>query len=276
MLMPMDYLFSKGQNLNFWPRLGRLVGTKNEPFIIAIFFGKEDPETPVLLNEFAAEVRHLENNGYNYNGVNYEFSIRYYICDAPARAKMKCIIEHGGYFACEKCEVEGEWIDNRMTYVDLEQPLRTDESFSNRAQEDHHNGRSPLDNTHWRPVSLFRLGKLHLVDLGAYKRLLCAWMKWNGPFKLTVPEIQVISEAMEALVPSFPSDFNRKPRTLLEISRYAGTEFRRSLLYDGVLVFRDHLHENVYKNFLLLHSAMYILCSPEHYQNKNALAHALL
>lgn len=33
-------------------------------------------------------------------------------------------------------------------------------------------------------------------------------------------------------------------------------------LYDGILVFKRYLHKNVYKHFLLLHSAFYILSSP--------------
>jgi len=58
------------------------------------------------------EVDHLLRNGYTSNNIIYKFSIRHYILDAPARAKVKYCIEHGGYYACEKCEVVGEWIES--------------------------------------------------------------------------------------------------------------------------------------------------------------------
>ena len=149
-------LFKKSK-WKFWPIQGKLVGTKNQPSIIGIYFGKEDPGNNDLLAEYAHEVRHLQDNGFTFAGVNYNFEVQNYICDAPARAKAKCVIEHGGYFACEKCKVEGEWICNRMTYCDLDAPLRTDESFINQDQPEHHTGVSMLQVSHWHPVSRLRL-----------------------------------------------------------------------------------------------------------------------
>lgn len=43
-----------------------------------------------------------------------------------------------------------------------------------------------------------------------------------------------------------------------EGNRFKGHELRRILLYDGLIVFK-HLHENIFKSFLLLHCAIYIL-----------------
>jgi len=59
-----------------------------------------------------------------------------------------------------------------------------------------------------------------------------------------------------------PQDFNRKPRNFNELHYYKATEFRRLLLYDGIVVLKDHLNENIYKHFLLLHCAIFILSSP--------------
>lgn len=107
----------------------KLVRIKNEPFIIILFKGRVDPSVRDFLKSFVKEVDHLLRNGYTNNDIAYKFSIRHYILDAPARAKIKCCIEHRGYCACEKCEVVGEWIDHCMTYVELDETLRTDESF---------------------------------------------------------------------------------------------------------------------------------------------------
>ncbi|XP_072755714.1 uncharacterized protein [Anoplolepis gracilipes] len=120
---------SKSSKQKFWPILGKLIGCKNEPFIIAIHYGNNNPEIDEFLIDFVLETQNLLDNGYIYDGQVYQFVIRHYICDAPARALLKGIIEHGGRYACEKCTVIGEWIQNRMTYLELDQPLRTDESF---------------------------------------------------------------------------------------------------------------------------------------------------
>lgn len=173
----------KSSSKKFWPILGKLVRLKNEPFIIAIFKGNKDPVMDDLLNDFVTEVTDLNRNGYVRNGTSYRFSIRHYILDAPARSKVKCCIEHGGYCACEKCEIVGEYIDNRITYLQLDEVLRTDQSFFNQEQPYHHIGRSRLEVIGL--VSQFRLDGLHLVHLGVFKRLILAWKKWNGPGMVT-------------------------------------------------------------------------------------------
>ncbi|XP_024878933.1 uncharacterized protein LOC112459164 isoform X2 [Temnothorax curvispinosus] len=241
----------KSSPIRFWPILGRLVRTKNEPFIIALFKGRIDPSVKDFLKPFVKEVAHLLQNGYTNNDIAYKFSIRHYILDAPARAKVKCCIEHGGYCACEKCQVVGEWIDHRMTYIKLDETLRTDESFRDQEQPYHHLDRSPLLDIEALLVSQFRLDALHLIDLA-------------------------ISHKLEMLKDSCPSDFNRPPRSFQDFTYMKGTEYRRLLLYDGVLVFRDYLDENVYKLFLLLHSAIYILRSPVFVRNLCGYADQLL
>lgn len=109
----------------FWPILGYLVGTENEPFIIALYLGKQDPKNSAeFLYDFVNEVENLLENGYIYNGVTYQFEVRNYILDAPARSLVKCTIGHSGYASCEKCTVVGQHVDGRRTYVQLDEPLR--------------------------------------------------------------------------------------------------------------------------------------------------------
>lgn len=59
---------------------------------------------------------------------------------------MKCIKGHTGYYGCDKCEEEGEWRDYRMLFLNENAPLRTDEKFLLRHNEDHHLNDSPLEN----------------------------------------------------------------------------------------------------------------------------------
>lgn len=72
----------------------------------------------------------------------YSFVIRNFILDASARSLVKCCIGHGGSY--EKCTVIGETVHSRRVYLELNEPLRTDESFKNREQSLHHCGQSPL------------------------------------------------------------------------------------------------------------------------------------
>ncbi|XP_036144320.1 uncharacterized protein LOC118646124 [Monomorium pharaonis] len=197
--------------LIFLDNLRKYSVIQKEPFIIAIFKEKVDPSVEDFLEPFVREVSHLLQNGYTINNIAYKFSIRHYILDAPARAKVKCI-EHGGYCACKKCEIVGEWIDNRVTYVELDKPLRTDESFRNQEQPYHHQGHSPLLNIEAQLVSQFRLDGLHLIDLGVFKRFLLALRKWNGPWKLHHNTVAAISRELEMLRDLCPSDFNRLPK----------------------------------------------------------------
>ncbi|KMQ87123.1 hypothetical protein RF55_13687 [Lasius niger] len=78
-------------------------------------------------------------------------------------------------------------------------------------------------------VTQFRLDPFHLVSLGAFKRLLSVWTIWNGGWKLHWTAVDAISGLLDLLSPTCPSDFT---------------------------------HINVYRNFLLLFVALYILGSP--------------
>lgn len=61
------------------------------------------------------------------------------------------------------------------TYVDLHDPLRTDESFENQIQHRRHKGISPLLQLNTKIISQFRLEPMHLVYEGVFKRVLEAW-----------------------------------------------------------------------------------------------------
>lgn len=104
---------------------------------------------------------------------------------------------------------------------------------------------------------------MHLTWQGVWKRLLKAWILWNGPWQLKMNAVREISAILENdLSQTCPQDFVRRPRPSTEWNLYKATELRRMCLYDDILVFKRYLHENVYKHFLLLHSALYILSSP--------------
>jgi len=267
---------SKSPPKKFFPTLGFLVGTCNDPFIISIFYGAKDPNIDEYLSPYVEEVEQLSARGLEFEGKRYQVVIRNYILDAVAREQIKCIKAHSGYNACEKCIVEGEWIANRLTFVDLDAPLRTDLSFRLKEHPEHHRGTSPLERIGTGMISQFRLDGIHLLYGGVVKRLIEFWLFVPGPWKLYHEVVAIISEVFLFLKNSCPLDFNRKPNSLTFFKTFKCTEFRRIILYDGIVAFKDIIDDNIYKHFLLLHCAVVIMCSPIFVHSKLELAKQLL
>lgn len=114
-------------------------------------------------------------------------------------------------------------------------------------------------------VSKFRLDPMHLLFEGAFKRwvlYLCGYQAITYGKISRLTHLSLCSDIID-IAPWIPIEFNRRPRSLYYQAKFKATEWRRLLLYDGVRIFRYSLHENTYKNFLLIHSASYILSSPE-------------
>lgn len=63
-----------------------------------------------------------------------------------------------------------------------------------------------------------------------------------------------------------PTEIHRAVRTLKDVRRWKGTEFRTVLLYVGMVVFKKFLPADIFNHFLLL-SASVIICSTDAYQN---------
>ncbi|CAM4487369.1 unnamed protein product [Leuciscus chuanchicus] len=139
----------------------------------------QDRSSAVLsqyLEDFIAEVNELAN-GFEFEGVRLTLHLSSMVCDAPARAFLKNVKGHTGYHGCEKCTEDGVYLENRMTFPRSDLPRRTNESFRNKTDSDHHRGISPLEETSLDMVSGFPLDYMHLVCLGVMRRLLHLWLK---------------------------------------------------------------------------------------------------
>ena len=79
---------------------------QSEVFVVALYYGKKKPE-PVddFLKDFLGEWAVIKSNGLDVNGKLYNFTIKAFMCDAPARALLKGIIYHTGYYSCERYDV---------------------------------------------------------------------------------------------------------------------------------------------------------------------------
>lgn len=177
------------------------------PMTIAVWCGTTKP---TVLNDylgpFVRELNHLLVNPVSIINHTIIVRIRCFICDTPARAYMKGILNsigfhikrlfdsnkretsfgilgivgHNSYQGCQKCMAEGVYFRSlhkmafpRIAETDREREmeLRTDERFRNRFQSQHHKEYSILEEL---PIDMVRdfiiSDALHLFDLGIVKR----------------------------------------------------------------------------------------------------------
>ena len=189
------------------------------------------------------------------------FKVACFVCDAPARQFLKVITSHNGYSGCERCQQVGEYESGTVIFPELNCSPRSDENFLVQNDSDHHKGVSPLikSTISIGLVSQFVLDPMHLVYLGVMRKLLNLWLK--GPLNVRIGSHKknCISAKLVNSSKFMPSEFNRKPRSLDDLDRFKATELRSFLLYTGPVVLRNNIDINVYKNFLLLSSAINLL-----------------
>jgi len=123
-------------------------------------------------------LRKSGSSGIEINGIHYNFRVSCLIADAPARSFVKGCKNHNAYHSCERCVDEGEW-DRRVFYSNKPSLLRTDESFRNKIDCDHHIYESPLEGIQLGLVGQVVLDYMHCICLGVMKKLLFIWL--GGP-----------------------------------------------------------------------------------------------
>ena len=248
----------KSTNDQFWPILCRF--NDLDVFVVGLFYGKTKP-APVeeYLHDFLNELDKLKDNGILYDKRKITVQVKCFCCDAPARCFLKCIIGHTGYFACERCIVEGMWSGRVVFNSDTDAPSRSDEMFSSCAYEIHQKRATPLIDHSVSCVRQFSLDYMHLVCLGVTKRIIYFLRKGPRCCKLSSQQIAQISSRLLLLKGAMPSEFARQPRALDEVDRWKATEFRQFLLYTGPIVLRNIVSKELYKHFLALSVAISIM-----------------
>lgn len=77
---------AKSSTSQLWPILGNIPPYK-KVFTIGVYHGNKKPTcADAFLEKFINEVKWLYQHGIKYKGKKYKFSLRAFICDAPARA----------------------------------------------------------------------------------------------------------------------------------------------------------------------------------------------
>ncbi|XP_071139291.1 uncharacterized protein [Mytilus edulis] len=258
----------KSSGIQLWPILCSI--KKFEPFVVAVYCSDSKPTSvDEYLYDFLSEFTDLQQNGINVNeeiGV-LRVKIRAFVCDAPARAFVKCTKSHNAYFACERCTIKGIWCQNRVVFkvTDDMAPKRTEESFKNYEYKIHQVAKSPLIDAGLACIKSFPLDYMHLVCLGIVKRTLTFFRQGPRDFecRLSHQQWKIISDKLSFLNGKLPREFARQPRSLYYMDKWKATEFRQFVLYTGPLVMRSVVTERVYNHFLTLTVAMSILLEPD-------------
>lgn len=265
---------SKSSSSQLYPILMCLFSEVNVS-LVGVYHGYDKPKkSNEFLRDFVDEAIELSQQGFNFGESFFKFRIKGFVCDAPAKSFVKSIKGHTGYFSCSKCMQEGEYVNNRICFPDLEFILRTDDDFLSQRQEEHHVGLTILQEIpNFGLISGFPLDYMHLICLGVVKKLIVSlWLNGKPPYKLSARKIELISEQLVLQSCNIPKEFCRKPRGLNEAKRWKATEFRQFLLYTGVVVLCRILPKNYYINFVALHLATSILCNKK--SNKTEIDYA--
>lgn len=190
------------------------------------------------------------------------------MCDAPARSFLKGTKAHTGYSSCDRCVVRREYYKNKVVFNSLVSQKRTDESFRQEIDEDHHVSHTPLSELPIDLITTFPNDYMHNVCLGIVRKLLNTWIG-GGSLKVRLQhqKVQVISQPLLDLRKMIPVEFNRKPRSLEELQYWKATELRTFLIYVGPIVLKDVVNIAVYENFLAFHFAISVLLSDRHIKN---------
>ncbi|KAI2645238.1 Cell cycle checkpoint protein RAD17 [Labeo rohita] len=248
----------KSSGVQFWPILAKC--GHFDPFIVAMFSGQSKPNPlEEYLKDFLTEYKHLKDNGIVFKGQTYTVNIDALICDAPARAYLKCIKGHTAYESCERCLIRGTRVERRIVFSEKEYTSRKDDCFSRVEYSNHQTGISPFIAAGIPCVSSFVLDYMHVVCLGVVRRLLIYLTRGPKVCRLSVRQKDAISEKLIALRGKMPSEFARQPRGLHEIDRWKATELRQFLLYTGPVVLKTVLSPEKYQHFLSLAMSMSIM-----------------
>jgi len=262
---------SKSSLRHIWPILCEVHSDLAfyEPFVVGLYFGSTKPKTANnYFKKFILEMNELLENGLNIGNKHFTISIKCFICDTPARAFLKGTQRHVGFHTCERCNVIGRKV--RITiYPLMEDELRTDASFRNFDDPDHHNSPSPLlfIVPPINMISVFILDFMHLGFLGAMSKLLNYWFLSDAKTRQSQTAKSEISRRQ--LRAQIPSDFQRKIRTLPEFTKYKATKLKFFALYVGPIILKDILNKQMYRHCLLFHVASRLLWSKKTARRSN-------
>ncbi|KAG4076860.1 hypothetical protein HA402_006570 [Bradysia odoriphaga] len=254
----------KNSKAEFWPVQCDIKNIEMKPFFVEIYQGSSKPTSAELfLRPLLNEIHELSLDGLSViiNGKEKMFGMRIdkFILDAPSPIFSQVHYWTRGLLFMRKMNKAKN--AGHVCLIGTNAPLRTDETFRSKENEEHHHSTSPLEELSIDMVRDIPLEYLHLILYGGMKRLLTLWVDGTRYFKFSKTAIEEISKKHEKVGLTKPTELNKPTRSLKCLSFWKATEFRTFLLKTGPIVLRDHLTEEIYNHFLTLHCAVTICCS---------------
>lgn len=172
-------------------------------------------------------------------------------------------------------------IDGTLTYSTKRGILITDNDFNLRKYPKHHlsqylSSKSALENLAISMVTQITLDPMHLIDLGVTRKFLLRIFNKKTVFKTPIDNLKAISSKLLDMRNHVTKEFARKPRSLDDLVHWKATEFRQFVLYSGIIALKNSVHVDVYYEFLLLHCAYRLLCSPKQCKSNIETSQTLL
>lgn len=200
---------------------------------------------------------------------------------------MKCLIrlyylglKHPtGYYGCSRCTTAGCYSHNRVCFPDLDAPLRTDKSFEDRLQPQHHHFKSLLEELlELQCISQAPIDAMHLVYANCVKRLLFWYNTDAVNYKLRLPsqQIDVVNNMLNIAMLTRPNEFARPVKDIRKYRRYKCTQCRQFLLYLSIVAMKKVLPKFQYDHLLLFVIGIRILSHVKHFKEKNEIAKRML
>ena len=253
----------KSSSRNFWPILARVIeSARTDPFVIGLHCGNGKPEN---VNDYLKLVVEELNNfeaPFEVDGKSFLLRVLCLICDAPARAYIKGVKSHSGFYGCDFCRQRGikDSTSGRMLFPELNAPKRTDETFINNQEGGHQ-----INDTIIKKIIPCINGVppeyMHLVLEGAFKRLMKLWLpsdlKQSCRARLSVGQRAILSSSCSGFISSLPSEFHRRQFRIENYARWKATEFRDFLLYVAPFCLREVLKPEYYEHFCYFHFSIY-------------------
>lgn len=272
-------------NISIWPILTNFTNIKGLEKVvlpISIFCSSKKPSSLDFLNEFIEEYETIRH-GLQIGSKLHTLELKLIRLDIPAHSFLCSTISHTGYFSCFKCQIKGEYYANKVIFpvVDDQIEKRTNQSFRNQEQREHHVGESNLlqiDDLDM--IEDIPIDPMHNVYLGVMKKQLWIWLFSNktDPGRLGDETINGITSMIKQIKGKLPVEFHRNLRSLDQMKKYKAKELRMFLLYIGPYVLKKFLSSSRFSHFMKLHTAIKILSDCDFSKNENMLklAHQLI
>ena len=221
-----------------WTILGCVRDIKKSEFVIGVYHGPKKPDSVHdFLKDFICDLLNIESCGvFRHRNINHRVFIGKILCDRVARTYLKCIKSHTAYFGCDRCCMKGEW-NRSMCYIGVNSNKRTDESFRQQDQPQHHNGESPF--TALNTIDMindFPGDLMHAVCSGVTLRMLLTLRDGSLRVRLSQSDFEKFDALLFRLCDAIPSDFARKPRSIRHVKMWKATELYLFTVYLGFFI----------------------------------------